>query len=294
MDSIYKMKSFSQASIVDTRPIKIWLAGCVFCLFVVMSCKSSSVQGNTDAGNHTNADSSLITFAPLWAALYQQKSSEYKALTLQAYNIAYERLDNAIAQPTTKPFAVVTDVDETVLDNSPYTVHQALLRKSYNDTSWMRWTSLINADTVPGAPSFFRYAASKNVEIFYITNRLQAEQESTITNLKKWNFPYADQAHVLTKTTTSSKDARRAQVAANHNVLLWFGDNLGDFQGMFDHQPGEKRDSLVRVESSAFGKRFIVLPNPMYGEWQNALIQYNYKQSDKAKADSLIHALKNY
>jgi 5'-nucleotidase (lipoprotein e(P4) family) len=267
-------------------------AFCFAILLMIMACKSSRVQSTTI--HYTDADSSLMTFAPLWAAIYQQKASEYKALTLQAYNIAYQRLDAATAQPTTKPFAVVTDVDETVLDNSPYNVHQALLRNTYNDTSWTHWTSLADADTVPGALSFFKYAASKNVEVYYITNRSSAEQKSTINNLKKWNFPYADEAHVLTKTTTSSKDARRAQVAADHNVLLWFGDNLGDFEGLFDHQSSEKRDSLVTQQAADFGKRFIVLPNAMYGEWQNALIHYNYKASNKAKADSIIHVLKNY
>lgn len=281
---------FKQAGKIMT--MKTSLSFCLLLLCMTMACKSSRIQST--AINYSNADSSLVTFAPLWAAMYQQKASEYKALTLQAYNIAYERLDAAITQSTNKPFAVVTDIDETVLDNSPYTVHQALLRKSYNDTSWMRWTSLIDCDTVPGALSFFKYAASKSVEVYYITNRLQAEQKQTVDNLKKWNFPFADDAHVLTKTSTSSKDARRAQVAANHNVLLWFGDNLGDFEGVFDHQSTEKRNALVQQQAGDFGKRFIVLPNPMYGEWQNALIHYNYKESDKAKADSIISTLKNY
>ncbi len=261
-------------------------------LFVLMSCRSSHIQSN--ASTYSTADSSLLTFAPLWAAMYQQKASEYKALALQAYNIAYERLNTAIAQPTSKPFAVITDIDETALDNSPYTVHQALLRKSYNDTSWMRWTSLAACDTVPGALSFFKFAASKGVEVYYITNRLQAEQKQTIDNLKKWNFPFADDAHLLLKTTTSSKDARRAQVAAKYNVLLLFGDNLGDFEGIFDHQPTQKRDSLVQQQAADFGKRFIVLPNPVYGEWQSALIHYNYKANDEAKADSMIRVLKNF
>ena len=244
--------------------------------------------------NNADNDSDFVVFAPLWAAMYQQKASEYKALSLQAYNMAYERLDTLLKQPANKPFAVITDIDETVLDNSPYTVHQALLHQPYSDTSWMRWTALVQCDTVPGALSFFNYAASKNVQVFYVSNRLEAEQKPTIANLKKWGFPNADAAHVLLKTSTSGKNERRAQVAATYNVLLWFGDNLGDFLGSFDHKSNEVRDSLVRQQSSFFGKRFIVLPNPMYGEWLGALLHYDYKLSHAAQQDSIIRVLKNY
>lgn len=236
----------------------------------------------------------LVAYAPLWAAMYQQKASEYKALANQAYNIAYERLNADLIQKSDKPFAVVTDIDETVLDNSAYTVHQALLNKTYDDSSWVRWTSLAAADSVPGAPSFFKYAASKNVEVFYITNRSVAEMASTISNLKKWGFPYADENHIMLKTTTSSKDARREKVADQYNILLFFGDNLGDFQGIFDHKTNNERDEMVKNEAAMFGKKFIVLPNPMYGEWQNALIKYNYKQLPTEKAKEMIGGLKNY
>ena len=258
----------------------------------ITGCRSSKMQQT--AINSHDSDSDFVVFAPLWAAMYQQKASEYKALSLQAYNIAYERLDTLLKQATKKPFAVVTDIDETVLDNSPYTVHQALLHQPYSDTSWMRWTALVQCDTVPGALSFFGYAASKNIEVFYVSNRLAAEQKATIANLKKWGFPNADAAHVLLKTLTSSKDERRAQVAATYNVLLWFGDNLGDYLGSFDHKSGEARDSLVQQQSALFGKRFIVLPNPMYGEWLGALLHYNYKLSHAAQKDSIIAVLKNY
>ncbi len=260
---------------------------------LTISC-SSSKNKVTQISQASSNGNELVAYAPLWAALYQQKASEYKALATQAYNIAYERLDAELLEKSEKPFAVVTDIDETVLDNSPYTVHQALLNKTYSDSSWIQWTSLSEADSVPGAPAFFKYAASKGVEVFYITNRSIPEMTTTITNLKKWGFPYADEKHLLLKTTTSSKDERRAAVAEKYNILLFFGDNLGDFQGIFDHKTNEERDAIVKQEAAMFGKKFIVLPNPMYGEWQNASIKYNYKQATSEKAKTMIQGLKNY
>ena len=60
---------------------------------------------------------------------------------------------------------------------------------------------------------------------------------------------------------------RRAQVTANYNVVLYFGDNPGDYKGAFDRKSDADRDSLVHQYAADFGNRLIVLPNPVYGEW---------------------------
>ncbi len=257
----------------------------------LINCSTSKTQA---AKPSVNDNSRLPILGPLWGTLYQQQAAEYKALTMQAYNIAYERLDEYLKQQGNKPFAVISDIDETILDNSPNTVHNALIGKTYTDTSWIRWTQQAACDTVPGAPAFFKYAASQKVEIFYISNRMATELPQTIANLKKYNMPDADEAHVLLKTTTANKDARRAQVAAAYDVLLYFGDNLGDYKGVFDKKTTAGRDSLVHQYAADFGKRFIVLPNPVYGEWAGALIHYQYTESNKAKSDTMISTLRSY
>lgn len=236
----------------------------------------------------------FVTYGPAWAALWQQRSAEYKALCLQAFNIARERLDAYLLQRSDKPAAIVTDVDETVLDNSPYTVHQAMKAELYSDSTWMQWTVKAECDTVPGALSFLKYAAARGVQIFYITNRLEAERNPTLANLQKWDFPNADSDHLLMKTKTSSKDERRKAVAARYTVLLFMGDNLGDFSGVFDHQSYPERDRLAETNAASFGSRFIVLPNAMYGEWQGALLQYNYHLSGDKQDSVLLKQLKNY
>jgi 5'-nucleotidase (lipoprotein e(P4) family) len=260
-------------------------------LQLVNGCTANKIQ-TTAFGASDN--SRLLTYGPLWGTLYQQKAAEYKALTIQAYNIAHEKLDAYLHQQSDKPFAVITDIDETILDNSPNAVHDALLGNIYSDSSWMTWSKRAEADTVPGAAAFFKYAAGRNVTVFYISNRSAQELTQTIANLQKYNMPYADAAHVLLKTTTSNKDERRALVTANFNVLLYFGDNLGDYKGVFDKQSTENRDLLVHQYAADFGNRFIVLPNPVYGEWVGALFHYRYGDSIHAKADSMLKLLKSY
>jgi 5'-nucleotidase (lipoprotein e(P4) family) len=267
---------------------KTKIAIAFICIVSINACTVSKSNQQQLASTRFN------TYGPAWAALWQQRSAEYKALCFQAYTIAKEKLDGYLSQQNNKPTAIVTDVDETVLDNSPYTVHQSLKGELYSDSTWKEWTAREVCDTVPGAVSFLKYAASRGVQVFYITNRLEAERNPTLANLQKWDFPFANNEHLLMKTKTSSKDERRASVAAHYDILLFMGDNLGDFSGIFDHQSYQKRDSLVEANAASFGQRFIVLPNAMYGEWQGALLEYNYRLSKEDQNKVLMKWLKNY
>lgn len=236
----------------------------------------------------------LIPGGPAWAALWQQQSGEYKALCLQAYQLAALRLDQYLATKGNKPLAVVTDIDETVLDNSPYSVHQALAGKSYDDKSWMEWTAKAAADTVPGAPAFFKYAASKGVKVFYITNRVESERAVTLQNLQRYQFPDADDQHLMLKATTSGKEPRRQEVLQQYEIVMLFGDNLGDFAAIFDKKPADERNAAALQSAASFGSRFIVLPNPMYGDWEGALYNFQYKLSAQQKDSIMKGRLKNY
>ncbi|HVZ25196.1 MAG TPA: 5'-nucleotidase, lipoprotein e(P4) family [Sediminibacterium sp.] len=236
-----------------------------------------------------------IASAKLFTAAYEQKAAEYQALCLQAYNIARLRLDQDLKKgASAKPRAVVTDIDETILDNSPYAVHQALQGKDYTLASWTAWTSRGDADTLAGALTFFKYAAAHQVEIFYITNREEKERVGTLANLKKYGFPDADEAHLLTRAGTSSKEARRHMIAATHEIVLLLGDNLADFTALFDgNRPMTERTMEVRSIASDFGKKFIVLPNANYGDWEGALYQYHYQYTPQQKDSAIRSVLKN-
>jgi 5'-nucleotidase (lipoprotein e(P4) family) len=233
---------------------------------------------------------STVNNGKVWALLWQQQAAEYKALCYQAWNIARLRLDEALIQPAGKPLAIVTDIDETLLDNSAYDAKRAIDDSDYTSKTWKVWTAKGIADTVPGAPAFFKYAASKGVEVFYITNRDADERAGTLKNLRLYNLPDADDAHLVFRQSGSSKEARRQAVMQTHNVILLCGDNLADFDALYDNKPSvqsrkEATDKLIQQ----FGSRYIVLPNATYGDWESALFNFNYKLSS-AQKDSIIKA----
>jgi 5'-nucleotidase (lipoprotein e(P4) family) len=227
------------------------------------------------------------------AVAWQQHSGEYRALSFQAYNFAKlslnERLKEAVNGKTN---CVIVDIDETLLDNSPFSAMQVQKGVAYNPKDWSAWTSLVAADTVPGALAFLKYAASKQVETFYVSNRTKADHQATLTNLQRFGFPFADEAHLLLASGSSDKETRRQKVMEQHNVLLFCGDNLSDFSNVF-YREGKNTRKQVDAAKAEFGTRFIVLPNPMYGDWEKLLYK-NPKPDETEKSRQRIEGLKGF
>ncbi|MDB5003584.1 MAG: 5-nucleotidase, lipoprotein e(P4) family [Mucilaginibacter sp.] len=239
----------------------------------------------------TPKDLSTANGGKVWSSLYQQRAAEYKALCFQAYNMAKLRLDAALKHKGKKPLAVVTDIDETLLDNSPYDAARAINNQEFDLKAWKQWTAKGIADTVPGAPSFFKYAASKGVVVFYITNRDEDERLGTTQNLKLYHLPYADDTHIILKQAVSSKEARRQAVLSKYNIVLLCGDNLTDFDALYDNKPSEEsRMATTEKLKKQFGNKYIIIPNPSYGDFENAIFKFNYKLTS-AQKDSVIKSL---
>lgn len=240
------------------------------------------------AQNGQTAPASIANNGKVWASLYQQRAAEYKALCFQAYNIARLRLDAALKKSHKKPLAIVTDIDETLLDNSPYTSGRAINNLDFDVTTWKQWTAQGICDTVPGAPSFFKYAASKGVGVYYITNRDEDERAGTVKNLKLYHLPYADDTHLILKTTTSSKQTRRVEVLKTHEIVLLCGDNLPDFDALYDAPfTQQSRNTVTEKLRKQFGNKYIVIPNAGYGDWESAVFNQKYTNAQK---DSVIKA----
>ena len=253
----------------------IFLASC-------MAPRSSSVTPCPDVNIPVNGK--------LFTSVFMQDAAEYRALCYQAYNLARLRVDEYLqTNHGNRPPAIVTDIDETILDNSPFTVHQGLIGKEYDPQSWNAWTSLAAADSIPGACSFLKYAKSKGFAIYYITNRDEKDRNPTLINLKKFGFPDCDSSHLFTREKTSSKEERRLHVAETHDIVLLLGDNLADFSNLFDKKTQEERKANTDDQSVIFGSRFIVLPNATYGDWEPAL--YRYQKYTPAQKDSLIRSV---
>ncbi|MFZ4400679.1 MAG: 5'-nucleotidase, lipoprotein e(P4) family [Bacteroidales bacterium] len=225
----------------------------------------------------------------MMATLYQQHAAECKALYYQAFNLAKMMLDKDLANKKLKgKRAVVVDIDETILDNSPFEAAMISRHAAYPE-DWYVWTSKASAKALPGAAEFLNYAASKGVAVFYVTNRTEKETIATLNNLKTEKFPMADTLHLIPKKAESSKESRRQKIMEKYRIVLFAGDNLTDFSTVFDKTSLETRDAKTTELRNEFGKRFIVLPNAMYGDWERAM--YDLYKADPTKDKSTIRKL---
>lgn len=256
-------------------------------IFLLFS--GSCVAPRVSVVNNISNSSDPIVDGKLFTTVWQQRAAEYRALCYQAFNIAKSRIDERAGESSPKPKAIMTDIDETVLNNSPYQAHQALRGKDYDDPSWKVWTDMANADTMPGALHFLQYASAKGIEIFYVTNRNENEREGTLKNLRKFNFPNADNEHLLLKQNSSSKEERRKSIEENHTIVLLMGDNMNDLSSFFVKKDADERVKVADGFAADFGNRFIVLPNPVYGDWESSLYHYNYSLT-LAQKDSVLKA----
>lgn len=234
----------------------------------------------------------------LMSVAWYQHSAEMAALYYQGFNLATRQLDDAVAaQKPGSSLAVVVDIDETMLDNSPF--ETSLITSADDLKGWYAWTARASAKALPGALEFARHAESRQVEIFYITNRDDKEREVTLKNLATQGFPFATDDHLLTRAdlsyamgNTSSKTARRAKVAENHEIILLIGDNLNDFSEIFEDRKVNDGKEAVEKNRELFGRKFIILPNPMYGAFEKPLYDYKDGITDREKTQLLRSKLR--
>lgn len=88
------------------------------------------------------------------------------------------------------------------------------------------------------------------------------------------------------RTTTSNKNERRNKVSEQHEIILLIGDNLTDFSEIFADRGNDMGKTIVEKNGALFGTKYILMPNPMYGEWLKPIYKNSYKWS-LAQLDSL-------
>ncbi|WP_157062657.1 5'-nucleotidase, lipoprotein e(P4) family [Pseudoxanthomonas dokdonensis] len=246
------------------------------------------------------------------AVAWIQTSVEYTALSTQTYRAAADHLDAALKHKHwdalapdergnelkgLKP-AVIMDVDETVLDNSPYQARLIADGKEYNDLSWDQWVAEKKAKAVPGVLDFARAATAKGVTILYISNRAVHLKEATLANLREQGLPVADDSVFLGLGTVlpgceqqgSEKGCRRKLAGQKYRVLMQFGDQIGDFVEV-PANTREGRKALYDNYRDWFGERWWMLPNPSYGSWEPALFNNDWQQSPQARSQAKRAAL---
>ena len=246
------------------------------------------------------------------AVAWVQTSVEYRAITTQTFRAAADHLDVALKEKNwdalvpgergnaaagLKP-AVVMDVDETVLDNSPYQARLIRDGKEYDEISWDQWVAEKKAKPLPGVVDFAKAAAEKGVTILYIANRAVHLKEAPLANLREAGLPVADDRVVLGLGTVlegceqngSEKNCRRRLAGQQYRVLMQFGDQIGDFTEVVANT-GDGRQALFDEYDDWFGERWWMLPNPTYGSWEPALFNNAWDQPPAARTQAKRDAL---
>ena len=264
------------------------------------------------SGERPDGASALPPHDALLGTLWVQTSGEYVALCEQAYGASGAFLEAALADTSWSaaveqagrdvsqlPPAVIVDVDETVLDNSPYQVRLIQTGGSFDPETWAAWCELAEAEAVPGSVGFLQAADALGVTVFYVTNRDAPSEVATRDNLEALGFPLnGDRDTVLLNGEqpdwNSSKIARRALVAEDYRILFIAGDDLNDFvTGFKTGDPAQRKMDVARY-ADRFGKEWILLPNPQYGSWEASLYQRDYSLSETEKRTRMHDRLRSY
>ena len=251
---------------------------------------------NAVAWYQTSVEKDLI-----FRTVYRAAGQHLQAALRDASWDALPKEDRLASAKGLKP-AIIVDVDETVLDNSPAQVRAILERGGFNDARWGEWVLQQAAKPVAGAVEFLDDAAQQGVTVFYITNRDAEHTQATIANLRNAGFPIASDAQVLALGTVvegceqkgNSKSCRRQLVGRTHRVLMQFGDQVGDFVQIVANTPAGRREAVAPYEAW-IGERWFVLPNPMYGSWEPALFDNDRSlpaAQQRAKKQAALDAAK--
>ena len=249
----------------------------------------------------TPAATEVATHDNLNAVLWVQRSAEYKAVSETIYRAAADKLDLTLKEKNWDALvpserdnagktaqlapAVIMDVDETVLDNSPYQARLVRDDKEFDDLSWDAWVAEKKARPLPGVVDFAKAAQTKGVTILYLSNRAEHLQAATLQNLRAVGMPVKDDSVFLglgtfvkdCEQSGSEKNCRRQLAGRNYRVLMQFGDQLGDFVQILANTP-DGRSKLHDEYADWFGERWWMLPNPTYGSWEPAVFNNAWDQ----------------
>lgn len=259
-------------------------------------------------GGTIRAQDAPVASDMLLATLWTQRAVEYKANALTVFALARIRLDEALADKgwtaapaeqtgdfANLPPAVVIDVDETLLDNSKYQVWMMRANQSFSTRSWNQFCAAQVSTAIPGAVEFTKYADSKGVKVFYVTNRGVETEKDTRENMQKLGFPMGGNVDTFLMQGekpdwTGAKGTRRAVITKDYRVLLNIGDNFGDFD---DRYRTSEADRMKAFEAGQpyWGRQWLMLANPTYGSFDTAPFGHDFKKSRdeqrKAKWDVL-------
>ena len=285
---------------------------------LLLLCGCASQAPHTPAPTPAPA-TPIVSAAPtiraddnLNAVAWTQTAPEHDLIYLETFRNAQSQLlaalkdknwdalpkDDRIAPYKGLKPAVILDIDETVLDNSPYQARLIHSGGEFNEADWAAWCKEERARALPGAAAFTQFSAKHGVAVIYISNRAQDLDTATIDNLRKVGLPVAGPESFLGLGTIlrdcdqvgTEKNCRRQLVSQHYRVLMQFGDQLGDFVTVLSNTEAGRSQAIAPYRDW-IGSRWFVLPNPTYGSWEPALFNNEWGTPRDQRRQQKINAL---
>ena len=212
------------------------------------------------------AATAALPTAIRWARL----SAEHRALYLQVFAMATAHVEREARSRARGTWAIVSDADETLLDNSTYQMERAQKGLPFDPVSWRAWTSRREATALPGAVAFLDRVRTLGGKVVVVTNRAESECADTVEVFRAHGLAY-DAMLCMPDGGPSDKDSRFEAVARGTTaaglppleIVAFLGDNIRDFPGLGQSIRDQPDDAFA-----PFGRHFFLLPNAMYGSWE--------------------------
>ena len=190
-------------------------------------------------------------------------SDAHQAVLATIYQDAGEELaERAQALEPDTAWAIVSDVDETLVDNSAYQI-QTL--GQFSPDTWAVWEEQGMAVAYPGAVALVAGVHELGGRMAFVTNR--SNHPATLALLQAQGL-WAQGDVLCVRTESSNKTARRQSVLEGGSLCGWpgepvqvlgyWGDQMGDFPSVTQDDPSTQK---------SWGETWFMLPNPMYGSW---------------------------
>jgi 5'-nucleotidase (lipoprotein e(P4) family) len=240
-------------------------------LLLLPACATAPAPAPTAPSAAPPAAAAATAPAQSLALHWARSSAEHRALFLQTYRLAAERLEALAAglQPFT--WAIATDADETLIDNSLYQKEREARGLGYTRESWNAWVERRQSTALPGARDFLETVRRLGGKIVVVTNRFESTCAATEDNLRALRLAFD---LVLCRPDQGPRDkeprwraveeGRAAKYLPPLTIVMYLGDNIRDFPGADQSYATAPEDELSR-----FGRRWVLFPNPMYGSWQS-------------------------
>lgn len=197
----------------------------------------------------------------------------YKCCVQQAYLNAARRLRELAKDEKPGAWCVVLDADETIISNVQFQIDLVAKGVPHSKELWDEWCMKGKATALPGAKEFCALVRELGGKVIIITNRQGPVKEATLRNLDALGFTYdacllRDGPYAMDR----SKTMRRADVEKGEVKTLPEGKRLPPLKilmlaGDQTHDLYSEKAMGFEDVKERFGRDFVMIPNPMYGDW---------------------------